>query len=183
MSTVTPKLNLVKPATIEQYSLATYNNNLDKLDASAVVDANMSEGLKAITKVVANSGSVTALTVIQNIASFTFKGGRKYHLVWSFQYQGSVAGNYCNASINSAPTADPAAQISGMTAMGNKQWKIHDAAVTHTGFSEAWYEPVSDITLQIKFCLQVTTGAGTSLIVSSASSPSWLTIDDRGDQI
>lgn len=36
MSTVTPLLNLVKPANVEQFSLATYNNNLDLLDAKAV---------------------------------------------------------------------------------------------------------------------------------------------------
>jgi len=35
MSTVTPLLNLVKPTTAEQFSLATYNNNLDLIDAKA----------------------------------------------------------------------------------------------------------------------------------------------------
>lgn len=37
MSTVTPLLNLVKPATPEQFSLATYNTNLDLIDAKAVL--------------------------------------------------------------------------------------------------------------------------------------------------
>lgn len=36
MSTVTPKLGLVKPAGLEQFSRATYNNNLDIIDAAAM---------------------------------------------------------------------------------------------------------------------------------------------------
>ena len=36
MSTVTPKLNLVKPTTLEQYALSVLNNNMDLLDAAAV---------------------------------------------------------------------------------------------------------------------------------------------------
>ena len=35
MSTVTPYLNLVKPAPLENFSRATYNNNLDLIDANA----------------------------------------------------------------------------------------------------------------------------------------------------
>lgn len=35
MSTVTPYLNLVKPAPLENFSRATYNNNLDLIDTAA----------------------------------------------------------------------------------------------------------------------------------------------------
>lgn len=38
MSTVTPKLGLVKPVAVEQFSLATYNNNLDLVDEFAVAN-------------------------------------------------------------------------------------------------------------------------------------------------
>ena len=34
MSTVTPRLNLVKPTTLEQYALSVVNNNADLLDTS-----------------------------------------------------------------------------------------------------------------------------------------------------
>lgn len=40
MSTVTPFLGLTKPAGIEQFSLATYNNNLDAIDAGVLARAN-----------------------------------------------------------------------------------------------------------------------------------------------
>ena len=36
MSTVTPVLNLVKPTTLEQYSLSVMNNNMDLIDAAAM---------------------------------------------------------------------------------------------------------------------------------------------------
>lgn len=36
MSTVTPKLNLVKPTTLEQYALSVFNNNMDIIDAAAM---------------------------------------------------------------------------------------------------------------------------------------------------
>lgn len=35
MSTVTPNINLTKPAAIEQYSLALFNGNMDKIDTNA----------------------------------------------------------------------------------------------------------------------------------------------------
>lgn len=37
MSTVTPYLNLVKPAPLENFSRATYNTNLDLIDAEALL--------------------------------------------------------------------------------------------------------------------------------------------------
>lgn len=38
MSTVTTLLNLVKPASPEQFNLATYNNNLDLIDAASIAN-------------------------------------------------------------------------------------------------------------------------------------------------
>ena len=40
MSTVTPYLNLVKPAPLENFSRATYNTNLDLIDAGIVENGN-----------------------------------------------------------------------------------------------------------------------------------------------
>lgn len=39
MSTVTPRLGLVKPTTLEQYALSVLNNNADLIDAAAVLTA------------------------------------------------------------------------------------------------------------------------------------------------
>lgn len=37
MSTVTPRLNLVKPTTLEQYALSVFNNNMDLIDSGLVL--------------------------------------------------------------------------------------------------------------------------------------------------
>lgn len=39
MSTVTPRLGLVKPTTLEQYALSVLNNNMDAIDAALVLGA------------------------------------------------------------------------------------------------------------------------------------------------
>lgn len=181
MSTTTPKLGLTKPAIGEAYSLAVINNNSDLIDAFATAQALTSEGGKTLTKITANSGAITALTVIQNIASFSFKGGRRYIIRWNMHYQGSVAGNYANYAIHTCSTADAANLTTGLTTIGGGQHKVHDATQTHKSVAEAIYEPVSDTTLQIKFTAQVVVGAGTTTIISSVGSPSTISIEDWGD--
>jgi hypothetical protein len=39
VSTVTPRLNLVKPTTLEQYALSVVNNNMDLIDANTVMQS------------------------------------------------------------------------------------------------------------------------------------------------
>lgn len=54
MSTVTPKLNLVKPTTVEQFSLATLNNNMDIIDSNA---SSVATSIKAALKLIGASGT------------------------------------------------------------------------------------------------------------------------------
>jgi hypothetical protein len=140
------------------------------------------QGLQSHTPVITNSGSVTALTVVNNLASFSFKGGRKYRLVWDFSYQGNTAGNYVTALIGTCSTADAAGLTTGITQLNGRPWKIHDGGVDSSGRVEAIYKPSSDTTLQIKFLIQVTTGAGTARISGSALQPVDYTIEDLGAQ-
>jgi|SRR5213595_3426769 len=182
MSTVTPTINLVKPATIEQFSLATFNNNLDLIDAEALSLRKESKGLLQSTVVATNSGSVTALTVISNIASFTFKAGRKYRIKWDFTYQGNTAGNYLTALIGTCLTTDAAGLTTGITQLNGRPFKVHDNGIDSSGYCEATYQPVADTTVQIKFLIQVTTGAGTARISGSALQPTLLNIYDDGLQ-
>lgn len=139
-------------------------------------------GLVVHQQITASGGSVTALTVINNIASFAFKGGRKYRIVWDFSYQGNTAGNYVTALIGTAATADAAALTTGITQRNGRPFKIHDAAIDSPGRVEAVFVPSADDTLQLKFLIQVTTGAGTARISGSTTQPVDYTIEDLGAQ-
>lgn len=70
MSTVTPKLNLVKAATVEQYSLATTNNNLDKIDAEAVSNEAL---IKTAMKIIGVHGASATFGTIPVVATSSFK--------------------------------------------------------------------------------------------------------------
>lgn len=139
-------------------------------------------GLMVHQQITASGGAITALTVINNIASFAFKGGRKYRIVWDFTYQGSTAGNYVTALIGTAATTDAAGLTTGISQINGRPHKIHDAGVDSPGRVFAIYKPSSDVTLQVKFAAAVTTGAGTATITASATQPADYTIEDLGAQ-
>lgn len=182
MSVVTAFLNLVKPAPLENFSRATYNNNLDIIDANAAADDKKAKGYLTVVPNTAVSGAVTALTVINNIASFTFKGNRKYLIKWDFRYQGNTAGNYMTALIGTCAIADAAGLTTGITQLNGREWKIQDSGINSSGYCEAIYQPVADTTVQLKFLIQVTTGTGTALIAGSALQPVTYSIEDKGAQ-
>jgi hypothetical protein len=139
-------------------------------------------GLASLTTVTASGGSVTALTVINNIASYTFRGGRKYRITWDLTYQGNTAGNYITALIGTAATTDAAGLTTGVTQINGRPFKIHDTGIDSSGIVNAIYTPSVDATLQIKFLIVVTTGAGTARISASTTQPVTYTIEDLGAQ-
>jgi len=139
-------------------------------------------GLLSYSEVTTSGGSTSALTVVNNIASFSFKGGRKYLITWDFSYQGSIAGNYVTALIGTCATGDTAVSTTGITQRNGRAFKIHDAGVDSAGIVRASYRPPSDATLQVKFLTSVTTGAGTARISGSALQPVSYTIEDLGAQ-
>lgn len=140
------------------------------------------QGLMHHTAVTTNGGFVTALTVVNNIASFDFKVGRKYRIVWDFQYQGNTAGNYVTALIGTAATGDAAGVTTGITQRNGRKFKVHDASIDSSGRVEAIFIPNSDATLQVKFLTQVTTGSGTVRVSGSALEPVNYMIEDLGYQ-
>lgn len=84
MSTVTTRLNLVKPATPEQFSLATLNNNMDLIDAKVP----FINGQKPFGHMGRSSGfqafPASALTAIgMDVSSFT-RGGVTFDAINDF---------------------------------------------------------------------------------------------------
>lgn len=84
MSTVTPLLNLVKPATVEQFSLATYNNNLDSIDLFIKgMNDKLPKGMIANLTTVGVSGGVATSEGVLDMVQASFVAGRWYELSYT----------------------------------------------------------------------------------------------------
>lgn len=159
------------------------NANITKLTGFPCSPASFAKGGQHHSQIATNSGNVTALTVIYNIASFDFKAGRRYRITWDFQYQGTTAGNYITALIGTCLTTDAAGATTGVTQRNGRKWKIHDGSIDSSGRVTAIYVPgAADLTRQVKFLIQVTTGAGTARISGSSLEPVDYIIEDIGAQ-
>lgn len=178
MSTVTTFLNLVKPAPLENFSRATYNTNLDLIDARAVVVEKFSKGIMSYETRSSASAGITVKGIVENIPTVTFKGGRMYRVVWNASATVSVADGYFTLGISTCLTTDGASLTTGLT-------DITTASIAHenTGgerfYVEGIYEPPADITLQIKFWAERATGTGTWTMENKKA---WFYIEDMGDQ-
>jgi hypothetical protein len=122
------------------------------------------------------------LAVIKHIPSFDFKAGRKYRIIWDFEYQGNTAGNYITALIGTCLTTDASGSTAGITQRNGRPFKVHDSNIDSSGRVEAIYVPPSDLTRQIKFLLQVTTGTGLARISAENLEPVNYMIEDLGAQ-
>ena len=181
MSTVTTFLNLVKPAPLENFSRATYNNNLDLIDARAVTTEKFAKGIVISKYVAANSGIVSD-AIIDNFPSVTFKAGRKYEITWEADWQHDTANNYFGMSINSAATTDAANLLTGLTQLDTSTNLCNNANSAQHFRTTAFFEPTSDTTLQIKFRLQRLVGGGVAQINGNATNKIKYTIKDEGAQ-
>jgi hypothetical protein len=140
------------------------------------------QGLMTRLKGTANSSAVSALSVINNIPTFSFKAGRRYRIVWSGQYYTSVANSFWAIRIQSASTADAASLTTGLTQLQSRTISAGVASSSESFYVEAIYEPVSDVTLQIKFTVQNAAGGGTIVIAAGATDPALYYIEDMGKQ-
>lgn len=186
MSTVTTRLGLTKPAGIEQFSLSTYNNNLDLIDAWVIAQAEKyAKGRSLKTLVTADSGAVGSLAVINNIPTFTFKAGREYAVVWDFEYYGSTTNGFFEFSIQTCATTDSGSLTTGLTSLIRR---INNVQQGGSSFKQSLRveAPVtygSDTTLQIKFLAELNANSGTVVVIGNAGTPALYLIGDEGDQI
>jgi hypothetical protein len=188
MSTSTPNIGLVKPAEPEQYDLDVINNNSDAIDLKYGEIDKVAKGLVFESKVATNSGNVTD-AIINNIASFTFKAGRRYRIEWDYSYIHSGNGDsYFYMVIGSCATSDAAALLTGITTLEGRTKGAITAyglgTAQHTGPVVANYAPgASDQTLQIKFRALRVNGDDGITIVGNAGEPAKYCIYDDGKQI
>jgi hypothetical protein len=189
VSTVTTKLGLTKPIGIEQFSLATLNNNMDIIDAYAVNTVEkLAKGLVFQNLVTSSSGSVTD-AIINNIASFTFKANKRYRIEWDFSHLGSGnCDSLFHCSINTCAISDPAAQLTGLTTIDGRTKGLLTSyglgATQYNGPVIASYSPGAvDTTLQIKFRVQRVVGDDGLTVVGGANERVRYEIYEVGQQI
>jgi len=135
--------------------------------------------------IVASSSGGVADAIINNFATFTFKAGRKYRIVWDTSYLQSAIGDLFYWSISSAPVADAASSLSNLTVIGGRTKGIlaGTSMTQHSGGLTAYYRPTSDVTTQIKFRIQRVVGGGTLTVISQGNEQAFYQIYDDGAQI
>lgn len=139
------------------------------------------QGLQSFTEVTTNSGSIGAgFTVVNNVASFTFRGGRKYRLVWDFQYQVSAANAYANVLVALANVGDAASSSSGLTQLNGRVVTSPVASRDTPGRVEGFFRPGGDAAFQVKWLAQVPSGS--MVLTHNATNPGYFYIEDLGAQ-
>lgn len=131
-----------------------------------------------------NTGGV-ADAIVDNIATFTFKAGRRYRIVWDTSYYFNATGDLFYCSINTAPTADAASNLANLTLLQGRTKGINgiSGSTQHTGIIQAYVEPVgSDLTVQLKFRAQRVVGGNTMIFVGNSNENRFYYIYDDGAQ-
>lgn len=153
---------------------------LEEWNGTAWTDPSPARGLVLRKKVTADGIGLSALSVVENFATFTFKAGRKYRIVWNAAYENSAASNYFNIAIHTASTADAAGATTGLTTLMTRSLTANNAGSGEYFILEAIHEPVADETKQIKYTVARTLGAGTFTPKASATSPALFYVEDLG---
>lgn len=185
MSTVTPFLNLVKPTTVEQYSLSTQNNNLDSIDTWAQnTVSKMAQGYKAYAEMAADSAALTTIAVATFIPSFTFKAGRRYRVGASGGGFFSDTTSTFSVAISTCLVTDTSSSTAGLTQIKARGVRGDVAGEGREIMSIAKenFTVGSDTALQIKLTIGRLNGAGTVTLASSATNRVSLYIEDLGVQ-
>ena len=149
----------------------------------AAADALLAKGCVYSFSVATNTGNFSALTVVYNIASFTFKAGRKYRIVWDTDWLSASTDTAAAFTVASASTADAAALTTGLTVLGVRNAQSRLAVISAPALVTAYYDPAVDTTTQIKFLASID-GAGTTLTVQGnrTGGPTTYRIYDDGAQ-
>jgi hypothetical protein len=150
----------------------------------AAADALLAKGRVYKADVATSSGAVSD-AIINNIATFTFKAGRSYRIVWDTSYYQSAAGDLFYWSIGLAAVVDTFADLTNITALGGRTKGVGSSGtgvIQHTGAVTAYYEPTVDITRQVKFRIQRELGAGTVVAVGNSGENACYRIYDDGAQ-
>jgi hypothetical protein len=186
MSGVTDNYGLITVEDGEAYDPNIFNSNNRSIDALLKELDKRAKGNSVQSTVTTSSGS-SVDAIVNNFASFTFKAGRKYRIVWDFSYWASGNSDslfYC--SINFAPVADIAALLTNLELQHGRTKGLYTAyalqSSQHTGPVTSYYNPTVDRTVQVKFRVQRVYGDDGIIISANANEPAIYSIYDDGAQ-
>lgn len=188
MSTVTTYLNLVKPASPEQFSLATYNNNLDLVDTHLKdVVQKMAKGYAAYVELASNSPGINTQAVVLNIPSFTFRANRNYRIGASGNGSVDALGSAFGFLLTTCAVADAAAVTTGLTQLRGSTYRFDstgEGRAVLDGLAKDRLVFGADTTLQIKLTAARIVGTtGSVTLLSGSTDRTCLYIEDLGAQI
>lgn len=129
----------------------------------------LAEGLK-LEKTFSTNISLPASGdfVVGNVASFAFKGGRKYRIEWEWSQANANANTYWLYRMGHCPTTDAVALPTGVTGIGAPRTKRGDSASSAESYLlTGIYQPATDVTRQIKLVTTNVQGGGTGTIVAA----------------
>lgn len=167
MSTVTTVFGLTKPAGIEQFSLATYNNNLDLIDAAILSEAHKIQHIEFVRQ-----GHVASTGVIGpgDLSTFVDAANSKNYSTWASPGTDQVAisqeGIYA-VSWKIVPNttssfwhsiSDASGSAAGAT-IGRSQSVTVSASDSYWAFGPNFYVPPAGLTILFKLSL----GAGATI--------------------
>jgi hypothetical protein len=150
----------------------------------AAADALLAKGRVYKNDVATSSGPVSD-AIISNIATFTFKAGRSYRIVWDASYYQSVAGDLFWWSIGLAAVTDTPADTANITVLNGRTKGVGSSGTgvtQHSGPVTAYYEPTVDTTQQVKFHVTRVLGTGTVVVVGQGGETAAYRIYDDGAQ-
>jgi hypothetical protein len=130
----------------------------------------------------ADSGAQAAHVVLHSIASFTFRGGRKYRIALEANYYTDNLDTVVLFRVATCSTADSSTSTVGLTV---KNQTDGQPTRTTTGFPVkvyAYFEPVTDTTLQLKATAQRAVGTGSFFMQRSVDAPNIFFVEDLGAQ-
>lgn len=144
----------------------TTTKTIQVKDTSGWRDMNGPLGLLYTGSVTTASGAVGALSIINNIPSFTFVANRRYRIVWDFSYLVSGTGGIFYCAIHTCSTADSAAATTGLSVIdGRTKNSFVSASTTHSGPIHANFKVTTTSTFQIKFSAQRVAGTTETITI------------------
>jgi hypothetical protein len=179
MADILSPTGIEKPLGAELHSRALINRNYDRTNQIAIDSNKQANGVMLDKDHAAAANGITTIYVFDALASFTFKAGRKYRIRWEFTYSMSALSNVFYFKIQSCNPADADNVTTGLTQLSARPAIVVAAGSPEFFGFEAYYKPVADTTVKIKFTVERSVGGGT---LSIAADPAYMYIEDIGAQ-
>lgn len=159
-----------------------WSNINSALSRIAALESSYPRGLVATKTQSGNSGRITTATVIDNLASFTFRANRNYRISWQGNYYTNGIATM-QLSITHAPTSDPASSLSNLVTLRSLAHRITVAGEGRGYLLRGRVKFSADTTRQVKVMAGRATGDGDAVFTSGGPGEGVIDIEDLGTAI